>query len=118
MVSVRIFDDISRRPSLAPGLELVPQHVPVAKQRVIWSKPVHPHFHLKRTSCRNFLRRDFQTSGPLGAEEGSICPSLESPRVPQFEGKYELEGVKRRRGNPLFLQGKAAISWVLQSWRE
>jgi hypothetical protein len=28
-------------------------------------------------------------------EEGSICPLLESPRVSQFEGKYELEGVKR-----------------------
>ena len=47
MVGVRIFDDVSRRPSLTPGLELVPQHVPVAQQRVIWSKPIHPHFHLR-----------------------------------------------------------------------
>src|SRR5271156_958068 len=55
MVAVRVFDDVRGRPSLACGLQLVPQHVPVAQQRVVWRKTVHSHFHLKAILLPKFL---------------------------------------------------------------
>src|SRR5260370_8583119 len=65
MVQVRIFDHVRGRCRFARrrGFEFVPQHVPAAKQRVIWSKAIHPHFHLEKTSSRPPFSRPAYTYG-------------------------------------------------------